>query len=106
MTPVGSIAIVIALIAGYLAIVKVPGLFVAAMTFALATFVHADAQRARNGLARIGDADAAPDPWGKADRSQQRLLRRSVRLTIRQTSITSMFPSVSGRAGDFAVRFA
>lgn len=99
MTPVGLIAVLFALIAGYQTITRGPAFFVAAI--ALVTYVAIRMIAVRTGRT-IMDARAAnlasTDPWARASRRDRRLQKRSLGMNLALTELTGLFPSTSMRA--------
>lgn len=106
MTSVGSLAIILVLIVGAAVAIKGPGLLAAAAAFLFAVLVHTLAGKTRKALSAAGDAPVAQDRWGHRDKNGQKLLARSLKLAMAQTSIASLYPEISRQAQMFSEQHA
>lgn len=105
MTPVGLIAVLLALAAGYQTITRGPAFLMAGI--ALATYVAIRTVAVRTGrsiLAGRAAAIANTDPWRRPSRRDQRLQARSLALCIALTELTSLFPSMAAHGSGICDR--
>lgn len=105
MTPVGLIAVMLALAAGYQTITRGPAILMAGIV--LATYVAIRTVAVRTGRAMMAgrdDAVASRDPWRRPTRRDRRLQARSLALCIALTELTSLFPSMAGHGSGICER--
>lgn len=103
MTPVGMILVVIGLLAAYQTLARGPAFIAALIAVGIAIVIRSLAVRASDSLAKIKPKES-DDPWAKTSRSDRRLLARNLKLTMAQTTLSSLYPKQASQGYAIAGR--
>lgn len=91
MTPVGLILILLGIAIAYQLAVRVPGLLAGGIAIITATVIRIQSVRASKALLALSQTQRA-DPWATPSRKERQILARSFKLTMRSTTMSSLFP--------------
>ena len=103
MTPVGLVLLLFGIAAAYQFATRGPAFLAAGVAVLVATYIRTQSVRASNALVAAA-ATTRDDPWARTTRKEQRLLARSLRLTMGATTLTSLFPKQTVRGYALAGR--
>ncbi len=91
MTPVVTILVVIGFFAAYQTLARGPEFIAALIAVGIAIFIRTLAVRASDALVK-SKSKISDDRWAKTSSSERRLLARNLRLTMAQTTLSSLYP--------------